>query len=133
MGKADEVAERTVAVEAVGEIAVTRASAKVALVPKIAGAGVEDRSQPVAIESGVRRGSALAEEPPEIGVLGQGAQAGDLEFQKRQVGFVEIDGVDLGRPRREIRQRIASAGRYRDDARSDRQLQRGKVGFRIFP
>ena len=47
--------------------------------------------------------------------------------------LVEIDRIDLGRLRGEIGQRVAAAGRNGDDGRSERQLQRGEIGFRIFP
>src|SRR5580658_7079297 len=108
MGHADEAAEHTVAKEAIGEIGIARTAYRVALVPVGPRLGVEHRSQSIAVECGVRGRGALAEELPEIGVSRQRPKPGELQLEQRKVSFIEVDGVNLSRLRRQIRQRIAS-------------------------
>ncbi len=133
MRKTDEAAEHTVAVKSVGEIGMPRTADHVALVPIGARIGVQHQPQPLAIELRVGGRSGLAEELPELGVTGKCAKPGKLELEQRKMRLVEVDGIDLGRLRGEIGQRVAAAGGDRDDGRAERQLQRGKIGFRILP
>src|SRR6195256_805964 len=102
MGKADKAAEHAVAVEAVGEIGVSRTSDDVALVPVSARIGIEHRPQPPVIKFGVGGRGALAKKLPEVGVSREGAQARELELEQRKVRLIEVDGVTLRRLRREI-------------------------------
>ena len=133
MGKADEAAEHAVTVKAVGEIGMPRPPDDVELVP--IGARLRGPAPAAADRDRGRIGDrgGLAEKLPEFGVAGKSTKPRELELQQRQMRLVEIDRVDLGRSRREIGQRIASAGGDGDDGRSDRQTKCGEIGFRIFP
>src|ERR1700674_506017 len=133
MGKANETAEHTVAVKPVGEIGMPRTPEDVALVPVSARIRVEHWPQPLAIELEVRGRGGLAEELPELGVSRGGTDTGKLELEQRKVGFIEVDRVDLGWLCGEVRQRVATARRNRDDGRSQRQSQRCKIGYRVLP
>ena len=133
MGEADEAAEHAVTVEPVGEIGMARTSKDVEPVPVSARARVQHRSQPIAIEPGVGDRGGLAEELPEFGVAGESTKPRELELEQRKVRLVEVDRVHLGRSRREIGQRVASAGRDGDDGGPDRQSKGREIGFGVFP
>ena len=94
---------------------------------------VQHRPQPLAIERGVGDRGGLAEELPEFGVAGESTKPRELELEQREVRLVEVDRVDLRRPRREIGQRVAAAGGDGDDGRADRQAKCREIGFRVFP
>src|SRR5579859_5482294 len=97
MRDTDETAHYTVAIESVREIGVPWPADDIALVPIGARAAVQHRPQPVAIELRVGGRCSLAEELPELRISGEGADARELQLQKRKVRFIGIDGIDLGR------------------------------------
>src|ERR1700722_12401861 len=133
MGKADKTAEHTVAVKPVCEIGMPRTPDDVALIPVSARIRIKHWPQPFAIELEVRGRGGLAEELPELGISRRGTDTCKLELEQRKVCFVEVDRVDLGWLCGEVRQRVAPARRNRDDGRSQRQLQRCKIGYRVLP
>jgi hypothetical protein len=95
MRETDEAAEQAVAVESVGEIGMPRAPNHIAFVPIGARLVVEQRPQAIAIEPDVGGRGRFAEKLPELGVVGEGADAGELE--QREMRLVEIDCIDLRR------------------------------------
>src|SRR5579871_4009926 len=95
MSKPDQAAEHPVPIESVGEMGMSRPAENVSLVPIEARFGIEQRPQPFAIESSVRTRCGRTEELPEILIAGEGAYAGKLELEKRQMRLIEIDGIDL--------------------------------------
>src|SRR6267378_539414 len=82
MGKADKAAEHAVAVEAVGEIGVSRTSDDVALVPVSARIGIEHRPQPPVIKLGVGGRGALAKKLPEVSISRESAKTRELELEQ---------------------------------------------------
>ncbi len=108
VGKADKAAEHAVAIEAIREIGVPRTSDKAAFVPIRTRLGVEPGPQLVAIAGRVGGRSRLAEELPEIVVFGKCTKTRELKLKQREMGFVEIDGEDLGRLGLQVRQRVAA-------------------------
>src|ERR1700749_396516 len=70
MSETDEAAEHAVAVESIGEVSMPRAPDQVALVPVCARIGVEQEPKPLAIQGGIGGRGGLAEELPELGVVG---------------------------------------------------------------
>src|SRR6202043_1841387 len=133
MGKANETAEHAVAVKPVREIGMPRTPDDVALVPVSPRIRIKHRPQPLAIEFEIRRRSRLTEELPELVISREGTDTGKLELEQRKMGLIEVDRVDLGRLCGQVRQRVAPARRNRDDGRSQRQLQRCKIGYRVLP
>ena len=133
MAGADEIAEQAIAVEVARE-GLDAATPKGAAAVPIGGAGRVEMRQGRSGGSGdIAAAGGVAEERQEACMVGQVLQCGELEATERDMRPVEVDRADPGRPRREIGERVAAAGRDRDDVVPRLDRQRLHVDDRVFP
>ena len=133
MRRSDEEAEQAGLVEIALEGADALPAAPVAAFPVTAAAGVEMRREEAVVGVGIRPVAGLAEEAEEVGLRGQVPDSRELQAVQRDVGGVEVDGVDMGRRAGQVGQHVAAARGDGDDAVALAEFHRRDVDVGILP